>query len=115
MPYSLSSLQIDAAKRFNLPAKQVLDCCQSLYEKHKMITYPRSDNRYLPKGHYKQANDVLGAIASNDASLQSAIEGRDVSIKSKTWNDSKVEAHHAIIPTVKKINITALSDNEQRV
>jgi len=115
LPYSLSALQIDAAKRFNLPAKQVLDCCQNLYEKHKAITYPRSDNRYLPRAHLKQANEVLQAIANNDGNLKEAVEGGDSSIKSKAWNDSKVEAHHAIIPTVKSINTSALTANEQRI
>jgi len=115
LPYSLSALQIDAAKRFNLPAKQVLDCCQSLYEKHKAITYPRSDNRYLPRAHFKQSNEVLRAIASSEPTLQQAIEGSDFSIKSKAWNDSKVEAHHGIIPTAKTINNSALSVNEQRI
>jgi type I restriction enzyme R subunit len=45
LPYNLSSLQIDAAKRFGMDAKRVLDICQSLYERHKLITYPRSDSR----------------------------------------------------------------------
>ncbi len=49
LPYSLSSLQIDAARAFGLSAQQVLDACQNLYEKYQLITYPRSDCRYLPK------------------------------------------------------------------
>ena len=48
LPYSLSALQIDAAKIYSLNAKLVLDVCQALYEKHKLVTYPRSDCRYLP-------------------------------------------------------------------
>ena len=46
LPYNLSSLQIDASKRFNMSAQQTLDTCQSLYEKHNLITYPRTDNSY---------------------------------------------------------------------
>ena len=47
LPYNLSSLQIDASKRFNFNAQKTLDICQQLYETHKLITYPRSDCRYL--------------------------------------------------------------------
>ncbi len=62
LPYNLSALQIDAAKRFGLSAKQVLDTCQALYERHKLLTYPRSDSRYLPKQHFLEAPKVLNAI-----------------------------------------------------
>lgn len=115
LPYNLSSLQIDAAKRFNIPAKQVLDCCQSLYEKHQAITYPRSDNRYIPLDHFKEASGILSTIVNNDASLKKAVEDSDCKIKSKAWNNNKVEAHHAIIPTTKKLTANALSANEQKI
>ncbi|MCG7531876.1 DNA topoisomerase III [Psychrobium sp. MM17-31] len=115
LPYNLSALQIDAAKRFNLSAKQVLDCCQVLYEKHKLITYPRSDNRYLPKEHFREGAKVVAAIANNDSSLADAVNGCDTSIKSKAWNDSKVDAHHAIIPTMKQLKSASLSGTEANV
>ena len=97
LPYSLSSLQIDAAKRYGMNARKVLDVCQSLYEK-KLITYPRSDCRYLPEEHYMQRNSVTHAIASLDEA-KPWLQGADLSLKSRAWNDKKVEAHHAIIPT----------------
>ncbi|MDW2149969.1 DNA topoisomerase, partial [Vibrio sp. 378] len=115
LPYSLSALQIDAAKRYGMSAQQVLDTCQALYEKHKLITYPRSDCRYLPLEHYSQAGTVTSAIANNAKELQSAVNGADLSIKSKAWNDKKVDAHHAIIPTPKQANVNALSGNEMKV
>lgn len=115
LPYNLSSLQIDAAKRFGLTAKQVLDACQALYERHKLITYPRSDNRYLPKGHFSEGPNVIGAVANNDRELTKAANNADSSIKSKAWNDSKVDAHHAIIPTSKKLNAASLSNSESKV
>ncbi|EGQ8797313.1 DNA topoisomerase III [Vibrio parahaemolyticus] len=115
LPYSLSALQIDAAKRYGMSAQQVLDTCQALYEKHKLITYPRSDCRYLPFEHYSQAGTVISAIANNAKELQSAVNGADLSIKSKAWNDKKVDAHHAIIPTPKQANVNALSGNEMKV
>ncbi|MCY9802180.1 DNA topoisomerase III [Vibrio scophthalmi] len=115
LPYSLSALQIDAAKRFGMSAQQVLDTCQSLYEKHKLITYPRSDSRYLPVEHFAQAPSVCEAIANNAQELASAVRGANLSQKSKAWNDKKVDAHHAIIPTPKKATQNALSSYEMKV
>lgn len=115
LPYSLSVLQIDAAKRFSMSAQHVLDVCQGLYEKHKLITYPRSDCRYLPKDHYKQASQVCSAISNNSAPLSDAVSNADLSIKSKAWNDAKVEAHHAIIPTTKSLKSAVLGKDEANV
>ncbi len=115
LPYSLSALQIDAAKRYAMSAQQVLDTCQSLYEKHKLITYPRSDCRYLPSEHFAQASSVCQAIANNAKEMQAAVSGADLTRKSKAWNDKKVDAHHAIIPTPKQAAVNALSANEMKV
>lgn len=115
LPYSLSSLQIDAARRFQMSAQDVLNVCQSLYEKHKLITYPRSDSRYLPKEHFVQAKSVVSAIVNNETQLKIAVDGADLSIRSKAWNDSKVDAHHAIIPTPKKKSTNALSGHEEKI
>lgn len=116
LPYSLSALQIDAAKRFGLSAKQVLDNCQSLYETHKVITYPRSDNRYLPQAHFKEARQVIRAVQHNSASaLDESCANADTSIKSKAWNDAKTGAHHGIIPTDNTIKTERLSRAEQQV
>ncbi|PAR36305.1 DNA topoisomerase III [Vibrio metoecus] len=115
LPYSLSALQIDAAKRYNMSAQQVLDICQSLYEKHKLITYPRSDCRYLPKEHLAQAADVVAAIANNAQEMLTAVNNANLSLRSKAWNDSKVDAHHAIIPTPKKASVNTLSSYEMKV
>ena len=115
LPYNLSTLQIDAAKRFGLSAKQVLDICQQLYERHKLITYPRSDCRYLPKEHYTESGKVTAAIAKTCGKLASAVSEADLSIKSKAWNDGKVSAHHAIIPTMKSFDGGRLSSGEANV
>lgn len=115
LPYSLSALQIDASKRYNLSAQQVLDSCQALYEKHKLITYPRSDSRYLPKDHYKQREQVCAAIGNNDKQLSNAVNNADVNLRSRAWNDSKVDAHHAIIPTPKSSGSAGLSGYEEKV
>ena len=108
LPYNLSSLQIDAAKRYHYSAQQVLDCCQALYERHKLITYPRSDSRYLPKNHHNQAKMVMQAIANNDVDLKAAVNSADLSIKGRAWNDAKVDAHHAIIPTDSQKSLNTL-------
>jgi DNA topoisomerase-3 len=114
----LSSLQIDASKAFGLSAQQVLDICQGLYERHKLITYPRSDCRYLPLSHFVEAKDVHAAILSNSQHLgqQGSLFSQtqfDLKRKSKAWNDKKVDAHHAIIPTKKTCN--HLSGNDAKV
>ncbi|MFM5333808.1 DNA topoisomerase III [Aeromonas veronii] len=117
LPYNLSSLQIDAAKRFGMDAKRVLDICQSLYERHKLITYPRSDSRYLPTDHFKRAEQVRGAIAATAPApaLAKAVSEADGKIRSKAWNDSKVDAHHAIIPTEKQGNPGMLGADEAKL
>jgi len=115
LPYNLSALQIDAAKRYHYSAQQVLDSCQALYERHKLITYPRSDSRYLPRNHHSQANAVTQAIASNDDHLQRAVTNADLTIKGRAWNDSKVDAHHAIIPTDSKRALSGLDSMSQNI
>lgn len=115
LPYNLSSLQIDAAKRFGMDAKRVLDVCQSLYERHKLITYPRSDSRHLPSEHFNRGGQVREAIASTAPALARAVSEADGKIRSKAWNDSKVDAHHAIIPTEKHGNEGSLSGDEARL
>ncbi len=115
LPYSLSSLQIDAAKRYGMSAQEVLNHCQSLYEKHKLITYPRSDSRYLPSEHFKQGPEIVNAIAHNDKQLLAACSGADVTQRSKAWNDKKVDAHHAIIPTPKQASTAGLSSGEAKI
>ena len=115
MPFNLSSLQIEMAKKNGLSAQEVLDICQSLYEKHKLITYPRSDCRFLPEEHLKQINGIKSAIENNCSALQTAIDNADFSLRSKAWNDKKVEAHHAIIPTLRKAKMDSLSNNERAV
>lgn len=115
LPYNLSALQIDAAKRYGMTAQQVLDNCQQLYERHKLITYPRSDSRHLPRGQLSRAGAVTGAIAANDSQLAAAAAQADMTLVSKAWNDSKVEAHHAIIPTEKRQTFAGLTQAEKQL
>jgi DNA topoisomerase-3 len=115
LPYNLSTLQIDAARRFSMSAKQVLDTCQSLYERHKLLTYPRSDSRYLPVEHLADRNAVIDAVTSNCQPLAQAAREADRDLKSKAWDNSRVEAHHAIIPTARKMDSGKLSQTERKV
>ena len=115
LPYNLSSLQIDAAKRFSLSAKQVLDICQQLYERHKLITYPRSDSRYLPMEHLGESKRVTDAIGKTCGNLREAVSKANLKLKTKAWNDAKVSAHHAIIPTSKSMDGNRLSRDESNV
>ncbi|HEY7772928.1 MAG TPA: DNA topoisomerase III [Marinagarivorans sp.] len=115
LPHCLSSLQVDASKRFGHTAKAVLDICQGLYEKHKLITYPRSDCRYLPLDHHKEAKTVVQAVAHNSQRLSGACTDADLVLKTKAWNDKNVTAHHAIIPTARRLSRTSLTEAEAQV
>jgi len=112
LPYNLSALQIDASRQLNLSPKQTLDLCQQLYERHKLITYPRSDCRYLPNEHHRQASHVAAAIGMVQPALQSAVQTADFQLRSAAWNDTKVSAHHGIIPTERRMNGESLSRQE---
>lgn len=118
LPFNLSTLQIEAAKAFSMSAQQVLDTCQSLYERHQLITYPRSDSRYLPKEQHGLASNVINAIGQNCQPLQEFSQQAQPNLKSKAFNDSKVEAHHAIVPSEKSISFeqfSKLNQFEQKV
>ncbi|MFH8134689.1 DNA topoisomerase III [Pantoea osteomyelitidis] len=113
LPFSLSSLQIEAAKRYGLSAQTVLDTCQRLYETHKLITYPRSDCRYLPEEHFAGRQSVLKAIRAHQPDLQPPADFNPQQ-KNRCWDDKKVDAHHAIIPTARS-GAVRLSENEVRI
>lgn len=113
LPYSLSALQIDAAKMYAMSAQEVLDLCQRLYETHKAITYPRSDCRYLPEEHFNERHTIFAAIQGNCEIYQTFAEGFKPDQHNRCWNDKQVEAHHAIIPTAKQ-NLR-LNPQEQKI
>lgn len=114
LPYSLSSLQIDAGKKFGLSPQQVLDTMQSLYEK-KLTTYPRSDCDYLPENQTADIDIILGHLKGISEEFFKMVQGADASLRSKVWNDKKISAHHAIIPTIEEANFSTLSDIEQKL
>jgi DNA topoisomerase-3 len=115
LPYSLADLQIDAGRRLGLGPKVVLDVCQALYETHRLTTYPRSDCRYLPEGHFAQASAIVPAIARVAPKLADIARAATLSLSSRAWNDAKVTAHHALIPTPRTTTAQPLSTNERAV
>ncbi|MFK0572561.1 DNA topoisomerase III [Endozoicomonas sp.] len=114
LPYSLSALQIDAARQLRMDAKKVLDSCQRLYEQ-KLVTYPRSDCRYLPEEHHSQAPEVLATIRHNVFSLGKAVDQALPERKTSAWNDKKVGAHHAIIPTSLRKDLERLPELDRKL
>jgi DNA topoisomerase-3 len=99
LPFALSSLQAFCSRKYGLGASQTLEVAQSLYLK-KLTSYPRVDCDYLPESQHGDAADIMASIAmaSIPTAIGSAIRSAKPNLKSKAWNDSKVTAHHAIIP-----------------
>jgi len=95
LPYSLDTLQVEANARFGISPKSALSTVQSLYEK-KYVSYPRSDCNYIPKAQHRDAPSILKKLAARN--IRGA-EQADAALFSRAWNDKKVTAHHAIIPT----------------
>ena len=95
LPFSLSSLQATANKKLGLSAQDVLDIAQELYEA-KLTTYPRTDCNYLPEAQLVDAAAIIAGLPDDYAEL---VKLAEPSLKSAAWNDKKITAHHAIIPT----------------
>lgn len=114
LPYSLSSLQIEAGKIYGLSPQEVLDIQQSLYEK-KLTTYPRSDCEYLPENQLSDIGCIMNNLKSISDEIYQFVENADIKIRSRAWNDKKITAHHAIIPTTVKPDFSQLSSNEKKM
>ena len=115
LPLSLSSLQVLAGKAYSYDPQTVLDTAQKLYEK-KLTTYPRSDCDYLPPNQYGDRMAILSNLAqSGDEKLSQWAQNADRNIKSRAWNEKKITAHHAIIPTTVACNVNSLSQAERNI
>ena len=112
LPYDLSGLQVEASRRWGLGAQQVLDIAQALYEKHKLTTYPRTDCGYLPVSQHAEAAGVFKALVATDSNIAGLVAQANHSIKGKVWDDSKITAHHGIIPTAAAGSLEHLSEPE---
>lgn len=115
LPLSLSSLQVLAGKAFGYDPKTVLDVAQKLYER-KLTSYPRSDCDYLPTNQYGDRISILKNVSvCGDKELEKWASKADKTIKSKAWNDKKITAHHAIIPTTVPCKLDSLSLQEKHI
>ena len=115
LPFDLATLQIQCSQKWGFSADKTLSTIQSLYETHKLLTYPRSDCRYLSGEHFAGASEILEAITSISPALSNKTTGARLSLKHKAFNANKITAHHAIIPTSKQSPSKALSDDESNV
>lgn len=115
LAFSLGTLQQACGLLWDMSPQQVLDTAQSLYEKHKATTYPRTDCGYLPESMREEIPSVLSAIGLSDPECSSLLSGLNTSFVSRIWNDKKITAHHGIIPTRNAFKFSALSEAERRV
>ena len=111
----MSVLQIEAGKKYGYSPQEVLDAMQSLYEK-KLTTYPRSDCEYLPENQYEDATEIIGHLKDLPVKgFAALVKKADTSIRSKAWNDKKISAHHAIIPTRIRADFEKLVEAEKNL
>ncbi len=115
LPYNLVKLQQDCSKSLGLNPDETDKIAQQLYEKHTLITYVRSDSQYLSDEQFDDANTILQAVANIDENYQDMVDNCNPTLKSGAFNTKKVSAHHGIVPTLNKPNISNLSDKEKAV
>lgn len=113
--FALSDLQSECNRLFSMGAQQVLDIAQSLYEKHKATTYPRTDCGYLPESQFAEVPKVISSMIKANSSWQKIASHLNLSQKSRAWNDKKITAHHGIIPTMGNVNLNAMNEDELKV
>lgn len=113
--YDLTELQREANKRYGYSAKKTLSLVQSLYEIHKVVSYPRTDSRYLSNDIKATLMERLQAIRKYDSRAEEAIKNKAKVILKKVFNDSKVTDHHALIPTEQVPNYSKFSADEQKI
>lgn len=115
LPFDLGSLQEVCSKQLGLDVQETLDIAQALYETHKATTYPRSDSGYLPESMLGEVPAVLDSLLKTDPALRPVIDQLNRTQRSRAWNDTKVSAHHGIIPTLEPANLAAMSEKELAV
>ncbi|MDB1942362.1 DNA topoisomerase III [Clostridium tertium] len=114
--YDLTELQRDANKIWGYSAKQTLSIMQRLYENHKILTYPRTDSRYISTDVVSTIPERLKAISIGEYRMASSeiLKGK-INVSKSFVDNSKVSDHHAIIPTEKKPNLSNLSSEERHI
>ena len=112
LPFNLNKLNLYCSSRWGYDPQQVMEITQSLREKYRAITYNRSDSQYLTM---EQFGEAPATVSQTLANLGMNLSGIDVNRKSRCFDDSKVSAHTAIIPTNEKVNVGAMTQAEQNV
>ncbi|MBF0184078.1 MAG: DNA topoisomerase 3 [Magnetococcales bacterium] len=115
LPLDLSTLQQEGSRRWSLGAGHTLQIAQALYETHKIITYPRTDCRYLPSSQWAEASRILHTLGTNDPTLAPLLAQAQPSLRSRAWDDGRITAHHAMIPTGIAYPLNRLTAEERRV
>ncbi|MFO1442602.1 DNA topoisomerase III [Bacillus sp. Bva_UNVM-123] len=114
--YDLTELQRDANKIFGYSAKETLNIMQKLYEQHKVLTYPRTDSRYLSSDIINTLPERLKACGIGEyRPLANKVLTKPIKVTKSFVDDSKVTDHHAIIPTEGYVNFSAFSDKERKI
>lgn len=114
--YDLTELQRDANKLFGYSAKETLNIMQKLYESHKVLTYPRTDSRYLSSDIVGTLPERLKACGIGEyRTLTNKILTKPIKANKSFVDDSKVSDHHAIIPTEGYVNLSAFNDKERKI
>lgn len=114
--YDLTELQRDANKIFGYSAKETLNIMQKLYEQHKVLTYPRTDSRYISSDIVGTLPERLKACGVGEyRSLANKVLNRPIKASKAFVDDSKVSDHHAIIPTEGYVNFSAFTDKERKI
>jgi DNA topoisomerase-3 len=114
--YDLTELQRDANRRYGLFAKQTLNCMQKLYEEYKLLTYPRTDSRYLTADIVPTLVERLKSISVGPyAVFAKAVIHNGIRSSKRFVDDSKVSDHHAIIPTEQYVELGRLGSDEKKV
>ena len=115
--YDLTELQRDCNRKFGYTAKKTLSIAQDLYEKRKLITYPRTDSRYLTDDMKPKIRAVLQRLDFGEYKdyAQRLLDMEELPFSKRIFDNGKVSDHHAIIPTESKVNVNALSQDELNV
>ncbi|WHY73482.1 DNA topoisomerase III [Fictibacillus enclensis] len=116
LPYDLTELQRDANRRFGFSAKKTSSVLQNLYERYKLVTYPRTDSKYLTVDMKNTMNDRLQALSSAYRDeVQPVLKNKGTVLVKKVFNNDKVSDHHAIIPTDEPPHLGDLSADERKL
>lgn len=114
--YDLTELQRDANKRFGFSAKETLNIMQRLYENHKVLTYPRTDSRYIGKDVAETLKERLRACSVGPyRKVTGKLINQTLKLSKSFVDDSKVSDHHAIIPTEQFVQLEHMSSDERKI